>query len=302
MKKFGFFTLGEKAYKALKAFISDIGVEYIGFVLIAVDKKLSADFSEEIESLCIQYGIPYSYRHETKKRAVTELDFAVGWRWMLPKENLVVLHDSLLPMYRGFSPLVNMLINGEENFGVTALLASDEYDTGEILYQESIKIEYPVKIADAIAIISELYVKVLIEVASNVIKNKCLVGASQNESKATYSLWRDDEDYFVNWTNSATRIERVINALGEPYAGAKSIVNNKVMHLMEAVTITDVIVEDRESNIGKVIFFSEGCPVVVCGVGLLKVIHLVEKQGGLVKAKINFRSKFKNFGCINDTF
>ena len=48
---------------------------------------------------------------------------AAGWRWLLPStEKLIVLHDSLLPRYRGFNPLVSQLIDKEERLGVTAVL------------------------------------------------------------------------------------------------------------------------------------------------------------------------------------
>ena len=40
-------------------------------------------------------------------------------------ENLIVFHDSLLPKYRGFAPLVSQLINGEEYLGVTAIFTND---------------------------------------------------------------------------------------------------------------------------------------------------------------------------------
>jgi methionyl-tRNA formyltransferase len=54
----------------------------------------------------------------------SDFNIAISWRWMLKVSNLIVIHDSLLPKYRGFSPLVNMLINGEDTLGVTVLFAT----------------------------------------------------------------------------------------------------------------------------------------------------------------------------------
>ena len=71
---------------------------------------------------------------------------AVSWRWMIkhPKNKLIVFHDSILPKYRGFAPLVNMLINGEKEIGVSAIFGADEYDS-EII-SEKTTISYPIKI------------------------------------------------------------------------------------------------------------------------------------------------------------
>ena len=68
--------------------------------------------------------------------------FAIGWKWIIDNTSqLIVLHDSLLPKYRGFSPLVNSLINGDTLTGVTALFASSEYDKGEIIEQAQIGLD-----------------------------------------------------------------------------------------------------------------------------------------------------------------
>ena len=44
---------------------------------------------------------------------------------------MIIFHDSLLPKYRGFAPLVNSLINQEKEIGVTAIKASQNYDEGD---------------------------------------------------------------------------------------------------------------------------------------------------------------------------
>ena len=81
-----------------------------------------------------------------------------GWRWLLPStEKLIVLHDSLLPRYRGFNPLVSQLIDKEERLGVTAFFASDRYDCGDIINQPSIKVSYPLKINEAIERVCNCY-------------------------------------------------------------------------------------------------------------------------------------------------
>jgi methionyl-tRNA formyltransferase len=57
---------------------------------------------------------------------------------------LVVFHDSILPQYRGFNPLVSALINGDSRVGVTAM-GTDEFDKGDIIGQRTIAINIPSK-------------------------------------------------------------------------------------------------------------------------------------------------------------
>ena len=80
-----------------------------------------------------------------------DFSIAVAWKWLIKqKDILIVLHDSLLPKYRGYLPLVSQLINGEKEIGVTSFFANDKYDEGDIIYSSKIDIKYPITIEQAI--------------------------------------------------------------------------------------------------------------------------------------------------------
>jgi len=138
----------------------------------------------------------------------------------IDQQKLIVFHDSLLPRYRGFAPLVNALINGEETIGVTALMASEQYDEGPILSQRSAEISYPIKIADAIDRVCELYRDIAIDLASSISESTPIDTRIQDHQDATYSLWRSEEDYAIDWSLSCGDIERFVDAVGYPYKGA----------------------------------------------------------------------------------
>lgn len=57
--------------------------------------------------------------------------------WSLPAMGTFNLHASLLPQYRGAAPINHVLINGENETGVTTFFIDDEIDTGKILLQEA---------------------------------------------------------------------------------------------------------------------------------------------------------------------
>ena len=91
-----------------------------------------------------------------------EISIAISWKWIIELNNtLLVLHDSILPKYRGHLPLVSQLIDGQEEIGVTAILGNEKYDEGDIVYISKSKIKYPIKIKDAIKIINECYCETL---------------------------------------------------------------------------------------------------------------------------------------------
>lgn len=289
--KIGFYLLGEKAFKVIDGFIKKFGSQNIGFVVIGKDKNIANDYSEEIINLTSKHSIKVFDRNE-KVTVNSGYNFSVGWRWLIDAPNLIVFHDSLLPRYRGFAPLVNMLINGEENIGVTALMAVNEYDAGPIISQEKLSIEYPIKIQKAIELVSELYLKLVLSITKQILSQSDIPLFEQNHSDASYSLWRDELDYAINWKGSSTDILRFINAVGYPFRGASSYLNSVKVRILSAEIYDDVEVEARSAHIGKIIFMDKGVPVVVCGQGLLKITHINSDNSTEKIKKIPFRSRF----------
>lgn len=293
MKKFGFYVTGLKGYRCLLAFINEFGYQCISFVISARDERIEDDCYERIEDLCATKQINFGNRSESVDKSDAFMRFAIGWRWIIPSQsNLIVFHDSLLPRYRGFAPLVNALINGDKEIGVTALMAETQYDCGDIVDQKSISIEYPKKIIEAIEDVSHLYVDVMLGIARRVIAGVELVAAKQDHSKSSYSPWRDEHDYVIDWRRSAEYISRLIDAVGYPYKGAMSLMRDKQIRIHEAQIVPDVTVEDRLAHVGKVLFMSDGRPTVICGEGLLQLRELVDVGGDSLIGKIPFRARF----------
>lgn len=201
----------------------------------------------------------------------TAFSITVSWRWLINKTvgKLIVLHDSLLPKYRGFNPLVTYLINGEKEIGVTAIFSSENYDEGDVIGQSSRKINYPIKIKEAIDLISECYVDILLEITNKISKNEPILATKQDAHKATYSLWRDDNDYFIDWNRNSHYIKRFVDASGYPYKCACTSIDNHIIRVKDIEVVRDVVIENRAP--GKIIFLKDGLPVVVCGSGLIKI-------------------------------
>lgn len=250
------------------------------FVIIGKDDNVKNDFSVEIEEICKKEGVQYS--HDLKDDGYEfGLAIAAGWQRMIhdiPSSALIVFHDSLLPKYRGFNPLVTALLNKDEFIGVTALFAADKYDCGDIVYQLKVFVDYPILIADAINKISDLYYDLATKVYDLFISED-LKGRRQDDNIATYSLWRDSDDYAINWSDSAENIQLLVNSVGYPYLGASTLIKDKLFRVKKTKIMTDLVIENRAP--GKIIFFDGEMPVVVCGKGLLRLDHLEDSDGNI---------------------
>ena len=292
MKQFGFYILGKKGYESLKSLISVFGPECVSFVVAARDGNIEDDFFESIQKLCLENDVSFSDRSEFEDRDAS-FRFAIGWRWIISNpKNLVVFHDSLLPKYRGFAPLVNALVNGENRIGVTALKAEAQYDCGDICDQREVSVSYPLKIAEAIENVSGLYSEMLVDICRKIISKEKVEFVKQDSLHASYSLWRDQVDYRIDWRRGSKYISRFTDSVGYPYKGAETTINGSRVRLIDCKVVEDVKVEARSDNVGKVIFMHSGKPVVVCGDGLLEIVNLLDDKGDSLIGKIPFRSRF----------
>lgn len=284
MNAIGLLTIGEKGLIALEHLnVQDSSLlKQIQFVVVGEDSNVDNDYSAEIRSFCRENKIE-TYSRKEFANLSPDFDWliAIGWKWLLDinKWKVIVLHDSLLPRYRGFNPLVTALIEGDEKIGVTAIEATEEVDQGPIISQKMINVEYPIKIKQAIEKVAKLYGEIVLDLLSGDLRNHPRI--SQDEGQATYSLWRNHEDYVIDWTESADRILRFIDAVGSPYLGACTSYDGKIIRVLEASYEGEIKIVNRKP--GKIFSIKENIPVVVCGKGLISIERAINEEGKLVK-------------------
>ena len=288
------FLMTQKGFRVVESLAAEY-LKCISAVVSSRDSKVQKDYYDEIKQICKERDVRF---YDRKENPVVDslYAFAISWRWLLSplSSRLIVFHDSLLPRYRGFNPLVSALINEDEQIGVTACFAATkrEYDRGDIIAQSRSRISYPIKIQEAIDVVAGNYVELVNRILEALNQGEVLQSTRQDESEATYSLWRDDEDYRIEWSQSAAYIKRFIDAVGFPYQGALTLVDGIKARVMDAEVVEDVNIVNRVP--GKVIFFEDSLPIVVCGQGLLKIKNLV--ADGYDKSLLplpRFRMRFK---------
>jgi methionyl-tRNA formyltransferase len=268
---------GFKGLRVLQSLCEGGYARQIRQIILDRETNVARDYSEDIVTLARKYQI-HTQDHGKQLNgplAPAGLSLAVGWRFKLDVPSLLVMHDSPLPRYRGFNPLVSMLINGEEVLGATLLKATDEIDAGCIIAQKKLRISYPCRVEQAMGIIGDLYVELVMDLMRRD-SIEHLTGREQDHAASTYSLWRDDLDYFVDWTKSASELERFVDAVSFPYSGAKTLCERHTMRILRAKAWPDIKIENRVE--GKIFCIDEGCPIVVCRVGLLRLEEIVDDK------------------------
>jgi methionyl-tRNA formyltransferase len=209
-----------------------------------------------------------------------DLTFLVGWQHLLTATtpSTVVFHDSLLPRYRGFAPTVTALIKGDREIGVTAISPAEALDAGPIIAQRAHSISYPIKLKTALQLQADLMVDIAVDIVERWRRHDALPSTPQREDMATFSIWRDDADYEIDWSGSAEAIERFVNAVGYPYAGARTTVGRaETIHVSGVTALPDMHFEVREA--GKIWRLENGRPVVICGSGMLRIDDCHREDG-----------------------
>ena len=198
--------------------------------------------------------------------------FVAGWQYLIAAalERLVVFHDSLLPEVRGFAPTATALIAGRTTIGVTAFRPVEAFDAGPVYAQAPASITYPITIREAYQRLAGCYTEAGRQVLALVGRGRLIDSAvPQDESRATYSVWRGPHDYAIDWSWPAERVRRFVDAVGWPYEGARTTYGGDPIIVDTVEVIADLRFEERHA--GKIWRLDEGRPEVICGSGMIRI-------------------------------
>ena len=116
-----------------------------------------------------------------------------------PKYGCVNIHASLLPKLRGGAPIHKAIINGYDETGVTIMYMYEKMDSGDIIYQEKVKIEENDNAGTLFDKLSVLGSKMIIKVLPDIINgtNK-RIKQNENEITYAYNITREEEHILFN--------------------------------------------------------------------------------------------------------
>ena len=136
-----------------------------------------------------------------------------------PRYGCLNIHPSLLPKYRGPSPIQATILNNDQQTGVTIILMDEKIDHGPILANSKFQIpNSKITYQELNRKLANLGVKLLIKTIPKWIKGK-IKPKIQNELKASYTKILKREDGKIDWSKPAKEIERQIRAF-HPWPGS----------------------------------------------------------------------------------
>ena len=168
-----------------------------------------------------------------------DLIIVVAYGKILPKEFLDIpkygsinVHASLLPKYRGASPIQASLLNGDKDTGITIMKINEKLDEGDIIAQEKIKIDEHDNAGTLSDRLFDAGARLLLAVLNDIDTCGWPSARTQDESLATYCRTIKKKDGMINFSKSSEEIRNIIRAF-TPWPGAVCKYNGKTVKFID---------------------------------------------------------------------
>ena len=165
----------------------------------------------------------------------------------IPKYGIINVHSSLLPKYRGASPIHSAVLNGDKETGVSIMYIEEELDAGDVILMESCEITETDTLGtlhDKLKVIgAELLGKAL-----SLIEKEEVSSTPQDHTKATFVKPITKEEEKIDWSRSAEEVYNKIRGLN-PFPGAYTTFKDTVVKIYE----TEKDYEEYEGDFGEIV-------------------------------------------------
>ena len=220
----------------------------------------------------------------------------------IPKYGFLNIHPSLLPKYRGPSPIQTAILNGEKETGITIILMDEKIDHGPVLVKSKIQITNNKKYKELEKELAELGTELLIEILPKWI-NRDIKPIEQDHNKATYTKKFSWPDGKIDWSKPADLISRQINALN-PEPGTWTEWNGRVLKISDGDPVSHgslskhgLPASDKNDNLnpGQVFLTKNNEAAIKCGSDtalLPKTVQLESRKTMGIDAFLNGQKNF----------
>lgn len=204
----------------------------------------------------------------------------------LPKYGCVNVHASLLPRWRGASPIQSAILAGDEVTGVTIMKMEEGLDTGPILSQSSLPISASDNASSLSEKISKAGAELLVKTLDGYLTGQIQTVQQDNE-KATLTRLLNKSDGQMDFNQPAEYLERMVRAY-DPWPGAYFQHNDQLIKVLKThMDAGKSIKPGVTSIVGKK-------PVIGTGEGVL-VLDVVQLQGRRIMTGAEFLNGFRNW-------
>lgn len=189
--------------------------------VIQMDRISSADGTKTIRELGPDYLITAAFGQILSQDLLD-----------VPKRGTVNVHASLLPAYRGASPIVHALMNGETETGITTMYTVREVDAGPVLLQEAVHIGDDETAGQLTERLANLGADVLVRTLDG-LADGSIVPVRQNHDEATYFPMLRRGFGEIDWNLPTKEVVNFVRALN-PSPGAYFWLGDEKVRVLEA--------------------------------------------------------------------
>jgi methionyl-tRNA formyltransferase len=273
----GFMKIGVLASGDLGHHVLEVLYKLYDLEFIATNQK-----SKEIIDLAAEQNVPVFIGNPREGRLLEFLEdkscdiiLSINYLYLIerdiirfPKRYAINFHGSLLPKYRGRTPHVWAIINGEKKCGITAHLIDEGCDTGSIIIQQEVEIMEDDTGQNILEKYKYLYPVLVKEVLSKVERNNIEL-TIQDETKATFFGERTPSDGMIDWSWQTIRINNWVRAQSHPYPGAFTFYEGEKI-IVDKIDVTTIEFEPLLKN-GTIIKVVDNIPYVKTLNGIVKL-------------------------------
>ena len=163
----------------------------------------------------------------------------------IPKLGCLNIHASILPKWRGPSPVQYAILNNDKETGYSIMIMNKEIDEGEVLYSDSLAIQESDNTLSLLYKITSLACNSIIEVINKYSEGK-LSSINQNNKNVSYSYIIKKNETYLDFNEDADIILQKIKAYN-PNPGAKCFVNGELIKIIEAKK--EILYDNKEPGI-----------------------------------------------------
>ncbi len=155
-----------------------------------------------------------------------------------PKYGCLNIHGSLLPKWRGASPIQMSIANGDSETGITIMKMDEGLDTGGMLLKKSVPITNNTTFLSLYEELGNIGAELIVQ-ALDLLKKGKLVPEKQNDDLSTHALILKKEDGLINFNESALSINQKVRGFN-PFPSTYFNYQNEVIKVLETEVITDI--------------------------------------------------------------
>ena len=186
----------------------------------------------------------------------------------MPRLGCVNIHASLLPKYRGAAPINQVIIDGEQETGVTIQQMNEGIDTGDILSKVIVPIDKKETAESLFVKLEEAGANLIVETLEKLDKGE-ITPVPQDDSQASYVKMMKKSLGKIDWSMDAVSIERLVRGLNS-WPSAYTFYEGKSLKLWNC----DVLEESCVETPGTIVRVNKDSIDVATGNGVLRILEL----------------------------